>query len=388
MLGVLAVLAVMTTSFLAGVTVGRDDSKQNGVASAAGTTAPSQPLADLWQAYQRLNSDSYYRPLDQKQLDYGAAAGLLAGCCPGDTHTTFSPPQANAPLAKALNEETFGIGATVAMTQHGLEVTQPLPGSAAAAAGLRAGDVITAVGGTDLRRLTLVQAVALVDGPNGTVVRLTVVRRGGTKPLVVRVMRRTVPTVVPQLFGTIGYLRFTIFGADTAAEFHRSLAWLLSRHVKGVLIDVRGNGGGYVDAATAIASEFLPRGAVIFWERANLGGHFGDTPTIVTAPGIAQHLPVVVLVDHDTASAAEILTSALREHGRARVVGTTTFGKGSEQELVTLADGSALRITTHLWLTPRKHTIEKVGIRPDVVVSASPGSQDRQLAAALRLLPT
>jgi carboxyl-terminal processing protease len=147
---------------------------------------------------------------------------------------------------------------------------------------------------------------------------------------------------------------------------------LLNHHITSLILDLRDNGGGYVDTATGIASEFLPRQALIFWERSNLGGgKFSDSPTRVTMPGIAQHIPIVVLVNGGTASAAEILTAALRENGRARVIGTQSYGKGSVQEDLPLADGAALRITIHLWLTPQKNQIDQKGITPDIMIGAS-----------------
>src|SRR6185437_11190368 len=158
------------------------------------------------------------------------------------------------------------------------------------------------------------------------------------------------------------------FGLATAGEVHDALVQLLSAHVKGVVLDLRDNLGGYVNAAQAIAGEFLPGNDVLFWERTNLGnGHFSDTSTLVGTTGIAQHLPVAVLVNGYTASAAEIVAEALSDHGRAKTIGTRTYGKNSEQEVVNLADGSSMRITTHLWLTPNKHSVSG-GFVPDIVV--------------------
>jgi carboxyl-terminal processing protease len=386
----LVIMAVMATSFLAGVNIGHE---QNSDFVIDGTAVPSdlhQPLHDLWQGYQHLNADSYWRPFDHKQLIYNATSGMLDACCPGkDTHTTYLQPAVNHSISVSLNEGTYGIGAEVVMTPRGLQITEPLIGSPAIKAGLRQNDLIVAVNGRDIRKLSSAQAVALIHGRQGTTVALTIVRQGVAKPFVVRVTRDTIPGVMYNQYGSVGYMAFSGFDVDTGSEFHGTLSALLARHIKSLIVDLRGNGGGYVDTARQIASEFLPKGAVIFWERSNLGnGRYSDVSTTVSNPGIAQRLPVVVLVDGYTASAAEIFTAALREHGRARVVGTTTYGKGSVQEDLPLPDGSSLRITIRLWLTPDKHTIDNQGITPDVVVGPENSGPDRQLQAAIALLAT
>jgi carboxyl-terminal processing protease len=384
----LVIMAVMATSFLAGINVGHGQSNDYVIDGTPVPTDLQQPLHDLWQGYQHLNADSYWRPFDQKQLIYNATSGMLGACCVGhDTHTTFLPPAVAQPISVALNEGTYGIGAEVVMTPQGLQITEPLIGSPAIKAGLRQNDLITAVNGRDILKLSSTQAVALIHGNKGTSVALTIVRQGAPKPFMVRVTRDTIPGVIYNQYGSVGYIQFSGFDAQTGSEFHDTLSALLARHIKSLIVDLRGNGGGYVDTARQIASEFLPKNAVIFWERSNLGnGHYSDVSTTVSNPGIAQQLPVVVLVDGYTASAAEIFTAALREHGRARVVGTTTYGKGSVQEDLPLPDGSTLRITIRLWLTPDKHTIDNQGITPDVVVTPATSGPDRQLQKAIDLL--
>src|SRR6185503_19784269 len=146
--------------------------------------------------------------------------------------------------------------------------------------------------------------------------------------------------------GDVGYLQFSVFGLQTAAEFHGALTQLLAEHIKSLVIDLRDNGGGYVETAQAIAGEFLPKGSVLLWERTNLGGgKYKDTSTLVPSTGVAQHLPIVVLVNGGTASAAEIFAAALREHGRAKSIGVKTYGKDTVQEVLNLPGGSSLRIT-------------------------------------------
>ncbi len=387
----LVILAVMATSFLAGENISHGSSQDYVI---AGTPVPSelkQPLDDLWQVYQHLNSDSYWRPFDGKQLLYDATSGMVDGSSPlQDPHSLFFPPAASQQVTSQLNNGgAYGIGADVQMVKAGLEITAPLVDSPAEKAGLRQGDLIIAVDGKDIRHMSADQAVALIHGNQGTVVALTIVRSGTAQPFVVRVTRDSIPDVRATHAGEIGLIQFTVFGEHTATEVHDALAGLMATdHLKGVIIDLRDNVGGYVSTAKAIAGEFLPAGSVLFWERTNLGnGHYSDASTTITTTGIAQHLPVVVLVNGGTASAAEIFTEALREHGRAKALGTRTYGKDSEQEVLNLPDGASIRITTHRWLTPQKNSISG-GFLPDFVVPQTAGGPDSQLLRAIQYLQT
>jgi carboxyl-terminal processing protease len=380
------IVAAILASYATGVAVGHQD---NHAYSIGGTPMPADlqaPLDDLWQAYQVLNSDSYWRPFDHKQLLYGAVNGLLQDSHAGDTHTIFLPPANSHYQTQVLNEALYGIGAQVSMTAGGLLIDAPYFDSPAMKAGLQAGDVITGVNGKNIRGLSATIAVTMIHGTAGSTVRLTVVRKGRALARPVPVIRGSIPTVLISNNGPVGYLGFTEFGQNTANEVHSALLRLLGPdHVKYLVLDLRGNPGGYVTTARSVASEFLPRGSVIWWDRANLGGaRYQDHANMVIDPGIAQHIPTVVLVDGNTASAAEILTAALRENGRAHVVGTITYGKGSEQESITLADGSGLRVTTSLWLTPKKHEVNLTGITPDVLVNRQNGALDDQLRRAVQ----
>jgi carboxyl-terminal processing protease len=387
----LVIFAVMATSFLAGVNIGHGDSSQYVIDGTPVPAALQQPLSDLWQGYQHLTTDSYWRPFDGQQLIYSATQGMMAGCCNGkDTHTTFSPPVVNQPIVQQLDESTYGIGAEVQMTSVGLEITAPFVDSPAQRAGLRAGDVIVKVNGVDVRGMTADAAVTLIHGKNGTDVHLLISRPGRQGTFPVTVVRGSIPTVIASMGADgVGYIQFSEFALHTATEVQDAIKGLQGMHMKRLILDLRDNVGGYVDVAQDIAGEFLPKGTVIFWERSNLGNNkYQDVPITVTQAGIAQHLPVVVLVNGSTASAAEILTAALQDHHRAKVVGVTTYGKGSEQEDLNLEDGSSLRITIHLWLTPNKRQIDGKGITPDVVVQQPSNGTDLQLQRAAQVLLT
>jgi len=399
------ILAVMVTSFMAGVDIGAkgsaqsDGQPQNVI---GGTPIPADvqaPFSDLLQAYIHLNADSYYRPFDQKQLLYQAISGLLT--LPQDSHTVFSPPVEAQAISTKLNEGQAGIGAQVTMISGtGLLIQAPYFDSPAMKAGLKAGDIITAVRGKDsrgqdtwidIRRMTADDAVNLIHGDAGTIVQLMVLRQGHGKPVAISLTRNYIPTTKIDVAGPVGYLEFDEFGINTATEVHQALASLLSQHIKYLVLDLRDNPGGYVNTAQAIASEFLAKGSVIYWNQTKRDdGTLSTVASYVVSPGIAQYIPIAVLVNSNTASAAEILAAALQENGRAKVIGTHTYGKGSEQEDITLPDQSSLRITTTLWLTPRRHEVNGTGITPDIQVQPSPSApaQDPVLQRAIQYLLT
>lgn len=387
----LIIVLGMLASFTIGLKAGHTDQAAYVIDGTAVPAQLEQPFYDLWQGYLHLNSDSYWRPFsDQKQIIYHAVEGMLAASSTQDLHTTFVEPTVNSAVTTSLQQELYGIGATVTATTTGLLIN-PLVGSPASLAKLMPGDTITHVDGKSIAGMQSAKAVALIRGRQGTIVALTIVRSGVARPFVVKVTRGTIPNVADAIVGNTGIIAFQEFDVDTANEVHLALKQLEAVHITSLILDLRGNGGGYVDTARNIASEFLPKNAVIYWERSNDGRtNKVDTATRVTTPGLAQHLPVVVLVDGNTASAAEILATALSENGHAKVIGTTTYGKGSVQEDIGLPDGSALRITIRLWLTPKKHWVQNTGITPDIQVAAgtTAGGQDAQMARALTYLST
>ncbi len=386
-LAAMLILAVMATSFAAGVSIGtaKQNDKQYVIGGVSVPANMDQSLDDLWLAYQTLNTDSYWRPFDTKQLLQGAVAGLVDNCCAKDQHTVYLPPAESTYQYQQLNDQSlYGIGASVRQTAGGLQITALGFDSPAVRAGLKQGDVITTVDGKDIRQLASARALALIHGRSGTSVNLTITREPLHAPLSVRVVRGAVPTVMYATNGAIGYVGFTVFGSDSAKGVRGAISLLLhAMHVKYLVIDLRNNLGGYVEQARQIAGEFLPTNAIIWWEKTNLGNNvYHSTANRVSSPGIAQSVPVDVLVNGDTASAAEILAAALQENGRARVIGATTYGKGSEQEEKQLADGSSLRITTTLWLTPKQHQVEGQGITPDLIVQQPAAGNDLQLQRA------
>ncbi len=348
----------------------------------------AQPFADFFRAYDLVTTQSYYAPLpDRKRLVYAAINGLLAGGT-GDAHTTYVSPVDNQALRQSESGTFAGLGAYIDTTTRGVALI-PLLGSPAAAAGLRSGDLIARIDGRDATTLTEDEVAALLRGPAGTRVTLGLQRAGVHSVFSVTVTRRrfTLQDVSSRLIGDVAYLRLAQFGPTTGRATHGALHVLLARHPRGLVLDLRDNPGGLLDAAVDVNSQFLPTGRVILYERERDGRL--DAPLRSLGSGRALAIPLVVLVNDGTASAAEITAGALRDNGRARIVGVTTYGKGSVQQEYDQPDGSALLITTRLWLTPRQRLIQGHGITPDVVADspiADGSAADAQLATALRLL--
>jgi carboxyl-terminal processing protease len=232
-----------------------------------------------------------------------------------------------------------------------------------------------------------------VRGPSGTNVTLTIAREGADELLEFSVTRTefVVPVVELELLGegsgSIAYVRLSSFASSAEEELTYALATLLASDPKGIILDLRDNGGGLLDQAVAVADLFLPE-AVVLYERSSGGG--GLDETFRSNDGdIAEHLPLVVLVNEGSASAAEIVAGAIQDNGRGILVGETTFGKGSVQHVHTLADGSELRVTIARWFTPDNHSIGEEGIAPDIEVPTPPdlgGENDPQLQQAIDYL--
>ncbi|MGI8826861.1 MAG: S41 family peptidase [Chloroflexota bacterium] len=371
-----ALSAVFVIGFTAGTFFGSAHAN-------AGAETSDKNLKDFLTAYHLVTQRSYYRPFDKRHLVYAAIDGMLAAT--GDPHTLFFSPSDNQVASQELNGVQFsGIGAIVKTSGHHLlEIVAPLPKGPAARAGIRAGDVVTKIDGLPVSQMSESTAVAKIHGRPGTVVRLTVVRSHGAS-LGVAVKRAQIPPITA--YGQVkphhvGYLQIYSYGDSTSNQVRDALAMLRQAHVRGIVIDLRENPGGYVDAAQRVVSQFVNRGIVAYEQ----GTDKRLSPLPVIRMPYVTHVPLAILVDGGTASAAEITAGALRDDAGARLFGTRTYGKGSMQSVYALADGSSIRLTDRLWLTPKKRSIQQVGLKPDVVIAPSDtsgGISDLQLRAA------
>ncbi|HEU0113050.1 MAG TPA: S41 family peptidase [Thermomicrobiales bacterium] len=342
---------------MATFTADLDRHAQAGIAAAAATPAASM--------------DAYRR-----DLDYGAARGLTTDL--PDPYTVFLEPAEQGTIAEELHGEYEGIGVWVEQPAGKMEIVAPIPGSPAAKAGLRSGDIIVAANGVKLEGLANDDALGLIRGPAGTSVRLTIARPGVARPFDVPVQRAaiTIPSVdyTPVADGKIAWIQVTIFGDKTTPQLDAALKQAKADGVKGIVLDLRGNGGGWVTSAREVIGRFVPpdRGPALY-EDDNPGDSSQATPVSIVGGGEeAYQLPMAVLVDGGSASASEIVAGALRDYGRAKLIGTHTFGKGLVQRVHDFPDGSSARITFAQWLTPNKNPIPREGLQPDILVNGPP----------------
>lgn len=308
----------------------------------------------------------------RKYVQTGTIDGMLSVL--GDPYTRYLDPPSWQELQIHTSANFAGVGMYLAQKENQLIVQAPIPGSPAQAAGVQPGDVIVKIGDRSTAGMSQDEAVGLIRGPAGTTVRLELQRAGVARPIVVELRRQVVhvPTVtgVTMLPGGVGYLRLTEFSEPSPGQLDQALNRLRAQGMQALLLDLRSNPGGLLETSVAVASRFLDSGPIVYVVSRNAQTQvYSAIPRIPTA---VYDLPMVVLVNGGTASAAEIVSGALQDAGRAKLVGTRTFGKGLVQTLIPLRSGGALSLTTSRYLTRAKRTIHHTGIVPDVVVPDPP----------------
>ncbi|TSA48088.1 MAG: S41 family peptidase [Chloroflexi bacterium] len=345
-------------------------------------------FAPFWQAWDLVHQNYVDQPVDDTKLVQGAIRGMMDAL--GDPHSGYWTPQETTDANMSMQGEYDGIGAYVDTRGDYLTITKPISGYPAEQAGLQMGDQIIAVDGTDVTGMDpdLVR-MTKVMGPAGTDVHLTIHREGVDQPLEFTITRAhiVIPSVTSKMLdNNIAYIQITVFGDNTASNFLDQLSQLMAQNPSGMILDLRDNGGGYLDAGIAIASEFIDHGVIVTEQ-------YGDgtkDPHNATPGGLATTIPLVVLVNGNTASASEIVSGAIQDDGRGKLVGVLTYGKGSVQNWIPLSDGGTARITIAKWLTPNGRTIDKIGLTPEVVVTMTQddytAGRDPQLDAAVQLL--
>lgn len=363
--------------------------------SGSGQTVKADPeqevdLSLLWGVW-RLLERHYVSPQDLKidTMIYGAVSGLVSSI--GDPYTVFMTPRDTKDFEDALSGTLEGIGAQLDFIDNEVVVVTPLKASPAEKAGLLPEDIIITVNDKDLEGLTLQQVVELIRGPKGSVVTLGVLRDGKPDPVILTVTREAIhiPSVESKTQetsqGTIGIVTLNQFGDDSIEEMKKALS-TFPKNVKGIVLDLRYNGGGYLDGAVDLVSMFLATGDVVTVERRDVPAELHS----VSGRTIFGETPLVVLINGGSASASEITAGALQDQKRATIIGTKSFGKGTVQEILDLPGGSMLRVTTAKWLTPSGHDIGKKGITPDIVIERSleeyRAQKDPQLEAAIAVL--
>ncbi len=345
-------------------------------------------FAPFWEAWDFVHSRYVDQPVDDVALMRGAIKGMMDAV--GDKQTYYLPPTVYENTIDQLSGEYEGIGAYVDTTGEYLEIISPIEGSPAEGAGLKSGDLIIAIDGADMTGKTPEEARQKVLGPAGTQVILTILRETEENPLEVSITRAKISIASAtggMLENDIAYVDINTFGDNTSQELETVLDDLLAQNPKGVVIDLRNNGGGYLQTAIEVSSQFIDEGVVLYEQ-------FGDgtrDPYSALGNGRATDLPIVVLVNEGTASASEILAGALQDYERAQLVGVVTYGKGSVQIMSPLSgDNGAARVTIARWLTPNERLIDGIGLTPDFLVELTEediaAERDPQLDKAIEIL--
>ena len=312
---------------------------------------------------QTIQNEFFFDIPSDEELEAGLYRGLMDSL--DDRYTVYYTPEE---LEELMNESQgiyFGIGAYISEGQEGslAKISGVFKKGPAMEAGLRAEDLIYKVDGRETYDETLSDIVSWIKGPEGTKVVLTIVRNG--EQMDVEVTRRKVeaPTVESEMLGNgMGYLRLTEFDDVTLGQYKEAMSDLYAEGMKGLILDLRSNPGGNLDTVVQIAQEMLPEGIVVYTE-----DKAGKRQTYRCKGDKEIKIPMVVLVDMNSASAAEILAGAIQDYGKGTLVGTTTFGKGIVQSVLPARDGSAIKITVSGYFTPNGRNIHKIGIEPDVV---------------------
>lgn len=351
----------------------------------------AEDLAVFFEVWDNVQEDFDGELPTIEELNYAMIEGALDTL--DDQYTRFLDPEMAQRERESLEGAYEGIGAFVRETDEGfIEITRPIDNQPAQQAGILSGDIIIGVDGEDIIGQSIDEVINKVRGPRGTEVRLLVVREGVDEPFEVLITRARVEIPIIEtamLEGNIAYLHLTTFAAfniDDAVE--DEIGRLLAENPQALILDLRDNPGGFLDASVNIADLFLKEGVVLY-ERSN-NGNFDRTFESFDGD-IAENIPMVVLVNQGSASASELVAGSLRDNDRAILIGSQTFGKGSVQQIRSISDGSELRVTIAKWYTPDDVNINDEGLTPDIVVELNDGAllaspEDNQLQAAIDYL--
>lgn len=391
--GIALALVLATAAFFSGVHLGQDARLEANVYSlfAADPYEESVNLSQFWAVWKLLDENfvsATTTSLSEEARVEGAIMGLVDAY--DDPYTVYLPPEDSAIFAEEISGNFEGVGMEVGERDGVLTVIAPLPNTPAERAGIRSGDLIVRIDGESTDGLSIDAAVKKIRGEKGTTVTLTVLRNGAEGVLEIGVVRDTIsmPTIDTEVRGDVFIVSLYNFSAIAEQKMQDALRAYVQSGTHELILDLRGNPGGYLQSAVNISSYFLPTGKVVV--REDFGE--GKDERVYRSSGrlLGQYAPreMVVLVDGGSASASEIVAGALQEHGVATLIGTQTFGKGSVQELVSLSGDASLKVTVARWLTPEGNSISDGGLTPNVVVeyAETEDGSDPQLEAALEYL--
>lgn len=403
LLGVGLAVLFASATFFSGLQLGSGTGLEASLGSLFNdNTTPDESvdMSEFWQVWNLLeekfvsSASTTAEEVDKNARLYGAIQGLVDSY--GDPYTVFLPPVQATQFEEDISGNFSGVGMEVGMRDEVITVIAPLPDTPAEKAGILSGDMIIRIDDVSTEGMSIDEAVKKIRGEKGTEVRLTILRKGAEEFTDISVVRDTIliPTTKTEKRDDVFIIRLYSFNAIAEAEMQEALREYTQSGTRKLILDLRGNPGGFLSASVDIASFFLPVGKIVVsenfgdGEKVELYRSTGKTLKSFTSDFTPERM--VVLVDGGSASASEILAGALQEHGVAKLIGSQTFGKGSVQELVELADGSSLKVTIARWFTPNGVSISEGGLTPDIVVERTPEqfleNIDPQLDEALKYL--
>lgn len=372
----------------------QDGSAVNFISNAQTNDNPKDlDLSLLWETWNKLE-EKYVdkKKLDKKKMFYGAIKGMVATV--EDPYTFFLTPDENKQTKDDLGGRFEGIGAQLGLKENKIVVIAPMKESPAEKAGIKTGDVITAVDGKSTKGWTLVQAVTKIRGPKKTSVKLTVDRTGKSTDYTIMRDEIHIPSIELSYKSKVAILKLNQFGEQTNSEWDKAVLEIAdkfaSKEVGGMILDLRDNPGGFLESAVYIASEFIPKGKRVVKQESAVKSETRDYT--VYRKGKLLDIPVVVMINEGSASASEIVAGALRDHGRAKLLGQKSFGKGSVQEAVDLKENAGLHVTIAKWILPKGDWINGKGIEPQIKVQnvqpteEEPEAADAQLEKAIETI--
>ncbi|NTW44196.1 MAG: S41 family peptidase [Anaerolineaceae bacterium] len=342
----------------------------------------------FWEAWDYVDTHYVEQPVNKTEMMRGAISGMIEAL--GDQHSSYMDPEMYRQQSAPLEGEYEGIGAWVDVTGDFLTIISPMPGSPAEEKGLKTDDQVIAVDGEDMTGVSGDLVLKKILGPAGTDVELTIFRPDTGETLTFQLTRKKIeiPSVTSEMLeNQIAYVQLVNFGDKTHDDLRDQIKELLKQKPVGLILDLRNNGGGFLESAIEITSEFVKQSPIMYQEYGN-----GERITYDSRPfGIATEIPLVVLINGGSASASEITAGAIQDYERGVLVGTQSYGKGSVQNWITLLnDSGAIRVTVARWLTPNERQINSVGLTPNIIVEISEediaAEKDPQLDKAIEIL--
>lgn len=348
-------------------------------------TVNMQLFWDTWNILSGRYADPH--KMDTQQMIFGATKGMVEAL--NDPYTIFMTPKENKEFQDIMQGTLEGIGAELTVRNGMLTVISPLKNSPAKKAGLQPEDIIYKVDGELVEEMTFEEAVLRIRGEQGTKVILTILRENQDEPIDIAIIRNAIHinSIDWEMIENIALIEINQFGKNTRTEFSKAINEILNKRPKGIILDLRYNGGGYLDGAVDITSEFIENGKVVTIKKRD-----SELDEVIFVNGQARLVnhPLAVLINKGSASASEIVAGAIQDHKRGIVIGETSFGKGTVQEVESLIGGASLRITVAKWFTPNNQNISETGITPDILVERNiddfKNGKDPQLESAIEYI--